>query len=173
MGRRTPIITELPMNDTVDVRLVRIPEHDTLGDALRVPAERRASVERISRHVAGSPVKEFAYRWNQLAFLLSNQSILRFFLNGDLVQCSLSTDETWRSQSPKIRGDVRLRFPTGAVEHWRWSDLLRDIRGGEILGVSASECWIWLYVRGVPDLLFSALVDLKTEHRFLHFGPDA
>jgi len=146
--------------------------YDSIDDAIAAPeaAGRRALSEATTQTIRGSLIQDFRWNDRRVEIDLASGQTLTIFLRDGSTCWSLEQGELSLATTVQDRELAEVVFSQDLKERWDRARLASDRIGRPIQKIFAGEALLFVYVEGVPILLFSWLQRKDPEGELLHWS---
>lgn len=153
------------------VSFASLPEHSSFSAAIE--ASKALGLEKPD--LKGKKITDYKFDGNRLILVFSNEECFEISAHFEGVK--------WKKHPsmPVINNQIlapkiSIKFPnygSNGLFTWEWKKILDSLINKGIRAVSISETMFFLYVKDVPDLVFSALIINNSKQKtFLFFDEE-
>ncbi|MBZ0167352.1 MAG: hypothetical protein K8I00_11150 [Candidatus Omnitrophica bacterium] len=145
-------------------------EYDTFGGALNAAKDRINEGKRESEKVRGATIDAYLYSGDQLTLLFSNNRALQIALAQNFVSWKLLDKSSIKSSEKMSPDAFILSYSDGTTEIWEWKKILDGLLGLVFREIAPSDIFMWIFVEGYEDIMFSGLTLSNQEKNLVYFN---
>ena len=155
----------------------KLPEYDSFNDAIDA-AKNKVKHEKSTDALKGKVIIDYLFDGYTLVLVFSSHEYLAIYAHSEGVKWEL------HSALPSMEKHIsesalKINFPgdhnnTDRVYIWEWKKILDLLINKSISAACPGETMLSLYVKDVPDIIFSVVIvrEDKTDRAFLFFDEE-